>query len=276
MVYRCRNDESWTMELVSYGSVNLTGYPPDHLIENRKLSFDSLIHPQDAGPLWDKCQASLAARRGCSNEYRIRRADGQVRWVWDQANGIYDNSGNLLAIEGFITDITAQKEAAAAREALENRLRLSEKMEVVGRLAGGIAHDFNNLLTVLLGNSDMLRKHLPAEHSGLTTFIERIDAAVERASSLTRQLLAFSRRQVMASEPLDLSEVVTDLEQILRRLIGEQITPVIFVSGYTEEISDIEVMRRRGALLIPKPFDPTLLLLSVREALDAVPSPLAR
>src|SRR5262249_21657922 len=101
MAYRCRNDTSWTMELVSDGSLALTGYAAQDLIENNRAAFSDLIHPDDAESLWDQRQASLAARRPCSNEYRIRTASSEEKWVWDQAHGIYTVSGDLLAIEGI-------------------------------------------------------------------------------------------------------------------------------------------------------------------------------
>lgn len=112
MVYRCRNDEAWTMELVSDGCRELTGYRADELVNNSVITFGDLVHLDDQQPLLEKCQANLAARRTCSNEYRIRAKDGTEKWVWDQAQGIYDDD-MLLAFEGFISDISARKQAEA-------------------------------------------------------------------------------------------------------------------------------------------------------------------
>jgi PAS domain S-box-containing protein len=227
MVYRCRNDPDWTMELVSYGCLELTGHPPSHLIDNRRITFDSLIHADDREALWDKCQASLEAKRRCSNEYRIIRADGEIRWVWDQALGVYTPSGELQAIEGFITDITARKRAQTEAQELEEQLRQAQKLEAIGRLAGGVAHDFNNLLTAVLGNVEMLSGSLgtlPVECRGrFASGLEQIRLAGDRGASLTRQLLAVSRRQVMTPELLDLNDVVTETQEMLSRLIGERI-----------------------------------------------------
>jgi two-component system, cell cycle sensor histidine kinase and response regulator CckA len=108
------------------------------------------------------------------------------------------------------------------RRQLEVQLWRSQKMEAVGRLAGGIAHDFNNLLTVITGYSDLVLANMHANEPR-RQMIEEIKNAGERASSLTRQLLAFSRRQVLAPRPLDLNAVVTNLDKLLRRLIGEDI-----------------------------------------------------
>jgi nitrogen-specific signal transduction histidine kinase len=118
-------------------------------------------------------------------------------------------------IRGSFIDITERKK-------LEERLRQSQKMESVGRLAGGIAHDFNNLLTVITGYSELMLSQLE-ERSPLVKEVEEIKRAGERASSLTQQLLAFSRRQVLQPRVIDLNEVVSRVEKMLRRLIGEDV-----------------------------------------------------
>src|SRR5690349_581069 len=119
----------------------------------------------------------------------------------------------------------AEKERTVALEALhhtEKQLLQSQKLEAVGRLAGGISHDFNNLLTVILGYSDIMKRNLPDSHP-LRRNVEEIVRASERAASLTRQLLAFSRKQVMQPKVFDMNTVVTDLNKMLRRMIGEDI-----------------------------------------------------
>jgi signal transduction histidine kinase len=108
------------------------------------------------------------------------------------------------------------------REDLEQQLIQSQKMEAVGRLAGGVAHDFNNLLTVILGYSEMLRDHLKAD-SAASEYVAEVMQASDRASSLTNQLLAFSRRQVSVPKIVDLNELVRGIEKMLRRIIGEDI-----------------------------------------------------
>jgi signal transduction histidine kinase len=118
----------------------------------------------------------------------------------------------------------------AERHALEHQLVQSQKMEAVGRLAGGIAHDFNNLLTVILGYNDMLRDHLGNDAGGLE-YTEEIQQAAQRASSLTGQLLTFSRRQVAVPRVMDLNQVVRQIEKMLRRIIGEDVALELHLSA---------------------------------------------
>jgi PAS domain S-box-containing protein len=126
------------------------------------------------------------------------------------------------AFTGYVRDLSERKRAEEALRQSEAQLRQSQKMEAVGRLAGGVAHDFNNLLTVITGRSQLLLRRLGAD-AALRQELEVIRSAGERAASLTRQLLAFSRKQVLQPKVLDLNAVVADMDKILRRLIGEDI-----------------------------------------------------
>src|SRR5581483_7414360 len=125
--------------------------------------------------------------------------------------------------QGAISHFIAIKEDITSRKQLEEQLWRAQKMEAVGRLAGGVAHDFNNLLTVIRGYADILSNSLPKKDASLRASVDEILKASERAASLTRQLLAFSRQQVLAPKVLDLNHVVGGVEKMLRRLIGEDI-----------------------------------------------------
>jgi PAS domain S-box-containing protein len=127
MAYRCLNDQNWTMEFVSEGCLALTGFAPSDLIGNRTLSYDNLVHPEDRERVWDRIQAALRQKAAFRLEYRIRHASGQLRWVWEQGVGVFAEDGELLVLEGFITDITdrkrAEEELVKAQEQLEHRVQ---------------------------------------------------------------------------------------------------------------------------------------------------------
>ncbi|MEK7865326.1 MAG: response regulator, partial [Planctomycetota bacterium] len=138
------------------------------------------------------------------------------------AASVVDFTGEQRAILAIARDISERKRGEEALRATEAQLRQAQKLEAIGRLAGGVAHDFNNLLTVMSGYSDLLLLRLPPEDANRRE-IEEVKKAAMRASGLTRQLLAFSRKQVLQPVAVDLNAVVIDLERMLRRLIGEDI-----------------------------------------------------
>ena len=151
-------------------------------------------------------------------EFEAYRKDGSKQWVSEHARAVRDQSGRLLYYEGIVQDITERKH-------LEAQFRQAQKMEAFGQLAGGVAHDFNNLLTIITGYSELLLSGgIPIEKQ--LDLVREIRRAGERAASLTRQLLAFSRKQLLQPVELDLNAVVADTEKMLRRLIGEDINLV--------------------------------------------------
>jgi PAS domain S-box-containing protein len=184
----------------------LTGYSRDELLGMRV----SDTYPLDAQV--DAEDRLAAARRGtiAVAERRLLRKDGTVITVETYARPLPE--GRML---GTARDVTE-------RLALEQQLRQAQKMEAVGRLAGGVAHDFNNLLTAIFGYADFAMEELPATSSARED-IEEIRKAALRASTLTRQLLAFSRQQVLEPVVLNMNELVGDLNKMLRRLIGEDV-----------------------------------------------------
>jgi two-component system, cell cycle sensor histidine kinase and response regulator CckA len=164
-----------------------------------------------------------ARRQGVAEQYerRLQRKDGKECWCLVSGAPILDSDGRFAGSLGMFTDITD-------RRRLEEQLRQSQKMDAIGRLAGGVAHDFNNLLTVILGYSDVLLQGL--EPGLLHEATQEVRQAGERAAALTRQLLAFSRKQTLVPEVLDLGDVVSGLSTMVVRLIGEDVKVSVVVS----------------------------------------------
>lgn len=123
MVYRCRNDRNWTMTFVSDGCLSLTGYTPQALVNNRIRSFRDLIHPDDRKMAWEQVQEAVFQHRPYQLQYRIQTADGDEKWVWEQGAGFYSDEDELLALEGFINDITEQKTAEVLVKDSEEKYR---------------------------------------------------------------------------------------------------------------------------------------------------------
>lgn len=199
---------------------NILGYTQDEWLSDSR-NWVRFVHPDDHAAVRDaedSCLKGLAFQA----EYRVMRKDGRVVWVSDSAVVVEGPEGKPV-MEGIIVDITERKQ-------LEGQLQQSRRMEAVGRLAGGIAHDFNNLLTIIKGYTELAvqRKDLP---TAVRADIEHIDDASERAAGLVRQLLAFSRKQVLQPKNLDLNAIVLGLEKLLRRLIGEDIEMSTAVSA---------------------------------------------
>jgi PAS domain S-box-containing protein len=155
-------------------------------------------------------------------EYRIMRPDGTVRWISARFFPIRDEAGNLIRIAGIATDITARKEMEAVLRWREEHLRQTAKMEAVGQLAGGVAHDFNNLLTVISGYGELLLADLK-ETDPSRQQVQAILKAAEQASAVTRQLLAFSRKEMLQPQILELNGIISGLVEMFSRLIDENI-----------------------------------------------------
>ena len=131
LVYRCANDPDWTMEYISEGILELTGYLANEFIMNRVRTFNSIIEPEDRTMVWKETQKALTSREPFTLEYRIRTASGEQKWLWERGRGIFDND-RLLALEGFIADITDQKRAETALRENEYLLRKSQEVGGLG------------------------------------------------------------------------------------------------------------------------------------------------
>jgi len=191
---------------------SILGYTQDEWLAISR-NWGEQIHPDDRPAV---LAAEDASRNGApfQAEFRVKRKDGREVWLSDTAVVVQGSNAHPV-MEGIMVDITERK-------LLETQLQQSRKMEAVGRLAGGIAHDFNNLLTIITGYTDLALSR-PAVPLELRSDIERIENAAGRAAALVRQLLAFSRKQVLQPKILDLNAIVLNMEKLLRRLVDDNI-----------------------------------------------------
>ena len=222
MAYRCGNDRDWTMEFVSDGCLGLTGYGPEDLINNGRTSYGQIIHPDDRASVWDEVQSAVREKRNYELSYRIITDSGDLKWVWEKGSGVYSSDGGLIALEGFISDVTEHKN-------LELQLRHAQKMEAIGVLSGGIAHDFNNIINVIMGFASLMETEMEKQ-SPMYAYLHQILTAAERASKLTKSLLAFGRKQAMELRPIDLNEILARMRKLLQILVREDTELKISVS----------------------------------------------
>jgi PAS domain S-box-containing protein len=171
------------------------------------------IHPEDRLLCESIWRHSLGSGRRFELQYRLRRHDGEFRWLLSSGVPRTDESGELVGFLGCAIDITGQR-------ALEDHVRQSQKMESIGRLAAGVAHDFNNILTVILGNTALLPGAGPSE---ISRSADEITSAAERAARLTRQLLLFSRQQPFQPRRVDVDALIRGFLGMMTRLLGEDI-----------------------------------------------------
>lgn len=234
---------------VSPACHHLLGYEPEELIGRDLYSF---LHPDDVVTVRHSNLELLKHRETKSITYRLRRRNDSYVWVEATARSLCDsNTGEINELICITRDITERRN-------LESQLQQAQKMDAIGQLAGGVAHDFNNLLTVISGYVGLATTMLPDDHP-VREFIGEIRKAADKATGLTRQLLAFSRRAMLEPKVLDLNALVTENEKMIRRLIGEDVE---FSTKLAADLGQVKVDRAQ--------MDQVILNLVVN-ARDAMP-----
>jgi PAS domain S-box-containing protein len=248
---------SWVAELDSSGRLGwstethrIFGVPLGQFAGTAD-AFLSFVHRDDLPLVRAAGEAALSGTTPYDLEYRIVRHDGTIRWVHAQGDVVRDADGRPLRMIGTVQDITERRQ-------LEDQLRQAQKMEAIGRLAGGVAHDLNNALTAIAGYTELALGQMSADHAARPD-VEEIRRAAERAASVTRQLLAFSRKQLLAPRVFNLNDTVAAIARLLARLLG----------------FDVEVVSRLDPSVPPIAGDPgqieqAILNLAVN-ARDAMP-----
>ena len=240
-----------TMLAVNPAWTRLFGWSEAELIGR---SFMDFVHPDDAASTTTAAAALASGAAIPRFENRYRHKDGSYRWLtW---TAVADDQ----LIHAIGRDYTAEQEANAVREKLEDQLRQSQKMEAVGQLTGGLAHDFNNMLAGVVGSLELMQTRLlQGRIDDLSRYIGAAQVAAERAAALTHRLLAFSRRQTLAPKPTDVNRLVTSLEELIRRTVGPAI-----------EINVVAADQLWPTLVDPSQLENALLNLCLN-ARDAMP-----
>ena len=235
--------------------------------EGSATAFFALVHADDRADVAAARDAAVAGARPLDIEHRVVRSDGSLRWVHERAEVVQDPQGRPLRLVGTVQDITE-------RRLLEDQLRQSQKMEAIGRLAGGIAHDLNNALTAIAGYAELALGEVGSDHAARAD-VEEIRRAAERAGSVTRQLLAFSRKQLLEPRVFDLNETIAAIARLLSRLLGADVEvqtrlsdsalPVLGDPGQVEQAVINLAVNARDAM----PGGGRLVLATARETIDA-------
>jgi PAS domain S-box-containing protein len=250
LVWTCRPDGY--CDYLSPQWVAYTGVPEAEQLGDR---WTEALHPEDRQRAYEHWMGAVAGKHPYDIEYRLKRHDGEYRWFKVRGEAVRDDDGAVERWFGACTDIQdiveARETLARSREALEaaveartqelretNALLMAEiaerqqaeealhqaqKMEAIGQLTGGVAHDFNNLLTAITGNLELLQRRLAAGNTEVGRYVDGAMTSARRAASLTQRLLAFSRRQALAPKAIDLGRLAADMEELIRRSLGEDI-----------------------------------------------------
>jgi len=232
-----------------------TGAPPG---STDGEGWNGMFHPDDQDRAWAVWTHCLETGEPYHIEYRLRHHSGQYRWVLGRAQPVRDDEGRIVRWFGTCTDIQEIVEArdvlARSREELEHaveertnklmqaeeQLRQAQKMEAIGQLTGGIAHDFNNMLAVVIGGLNLLQRRLARGDTDVGKYVEGAMEGAKRAASLTDRLLAFSRQQPLAPEPIDANRLVQGMTELLSRTLGESIlVETVLSAGLWKTHADI-------------------------------------
>ena len=207
----------WSDEVYNIFQLDPNGFTPQ-IDSIQALSPWPEEHQRDE----ELIRKAIENREPGAYEQKFLFPDGTIGYYYSTFQGIYDDQGNLTAIKGTVQGITEKKRAEEEQKRIKEQLQQAQKLESIGRLAGGVAHDFNNMLSIILGNTEMILDDLDSSNP-VISYLHEIHKAAERSTNLTRQLLAFARKQTISPKVLDLNETIEGMLKMLRRLIGENI-----------------------------------------------------
>lgn len=215
MVYRCKNDKDWSAEFVSEGCLDLTGYPPEDFLPNGKKRLIDIIHPDDREMLWAKVQESIKQNSPYELVYRFVTSIGEVKWVWEKGSAIRDGKGNVIALEGLISDVTKQKQTEAdlaiARDAALESTRLKSEF------LANMSHEIRTPMNGIIGMTELLLDtNLTDEQHG---YAETVSSSADALLTIINDILDFSKIEAGKLDleviDFDLRESIEDVAELL-------------------------------------------------------------
>ncbi|MBN1120652.1 MAG: PAS domain S-box protein [Anaerolineae bacterium] len=241
MAYRCKNDQQYTMEFISEGCKELTGYPPESLIGNKELGFNRIIHPDDRQLVWNTIQNAIGINQHFQLSYRIITVDHQTRWVWEQGSAVRDDDGKVIALEGFISDITQRR--AAEEEVHQRAAQLLVLNEVIGQIASELDEG-----GVLAKSAALIQRRFSYQHVGLFMLDHAGEELVMKARAGTYAELFPESHRLNLAEGI-VGWVATN-QQIL--MIGDVSKDDRFYNPFPEQIigSEMSIPIRLGQQLL--------------------------
>jgi PAS domain S-box-containing protein len=212
--YRYRVEEPAIIEFISEGCLELTGHEAQDLIGNKTVSFESLIHPDDAGSVRQTIREAVLSQDHFEMTYRIQACNGTEKWVWERGQVVPAGDGEVRHIEGFMTDVTEKRR-------MQSQMLRAQRMESIGTLAGGIAHDLNNILTPILMSLTILRMKLSQPRD--IELLNSLETSANRGAEMVKQILGFARgvegrRILMRSQ-----DVLMEIEHLLQETFPKSI-----------------------------------------------------
>lgn len=224
MVYRRKNDKGWTMEYVSDGALELIGYNPLDIKQGKTISYNETIHIDDRELIWNEVQNALNKNISFQCTYRIINSENREKWVWDQGRGILSDDNKLMAIEGYVADISQQKKVTEALKVANRQLLHSEKLSAIGKLSASIAHEFNNPLCGIrnvlenISDDDAYRNLEEPDKELVNMAIKECD----RVADLIKKLQDFNRPSTEVSIMKNIEQVIDDVILMIGKRLKER------------------------------------------------------
>ncbi len=218
-IYRCRDDENWTVDYISDGCKEITGYEASAFSGDSGITFGDIIPAEDRDLVRETIAKSIHGNTPYQMVYRIQTASGENRWVWEKGIKVSSEDGKSYYLEGFVTDVTQLKRMEEEKGQLERQLLQAKKLETIGRLTGSVIHDFNNILLVIKGYSDLVLRRAETSDPMIYRNINEIKKTGERALQLTNQLLTYTRRSEIQQKAVNINELIESIAEVIRQLL---------------------------------------------------------